>query len=207
MSGDPYVITSLEALDALYDAPRQTSLVKERDHVTEDYRRFIEAAPFALIATRGAQGIDISPRGDPAPLVSVDGPRRLLLPDRRGNNRIDTLRNLVADPEIGLIFLVPGVGETIRVRGRATITTDPALRERFEMRGQRPASVIDVRVTCVYFQCQKAIARSRLWDPEARVLRDSLPSTGSMLEAMSEGGIDGAAYDAEYPERMARTIY
>lgn len=205
---DPYVVTSEAALDGLYGAPVKRSLVKELDHVSEHYRAFIDAAPFAAIASVGPEGMDCSPRGDPPGFIHVADPRTLLIPDRRGNNRLDTLRNLVRDPRIALLFLIPGIGETLRVNGRARITADPDLCARFAMNGKPPRTVIVVAVERVYFQCQKALARSRLWRAEAQIPRSALPSTGSMLEALStDEPFDGAAYDAGYPEHMRKTIY
>jgi hypothetical protein len=204
MSGE---ITTRAALAALYGTPREAALVKELDHVSDDYAALIGAAPFAVLATVGAAGIDVSPRGDPAPVVTVLDPKTLALPDRRGNDRTDSLLNILEDPRVALLFLIPGIGETLRVQGRATISADPALLARFEMEGKAPRTVLLIAVETVYFQCRKAPVRSRLWDPEAQVARESLPSTGRMLERMSRGGIDGAAYDAEYPARMRKTIY
>lgn len=202
-----HLLTSEADLVALYGEPKQTSLVKELDHISEDYRAFIEAAPFVVLASVGPEGLDTSPRGDPAPVAHVLDPKTLAIPDRRGNNRLDTLKNIVRDPRVALIFLIPGIGETMRVNGRAVISTDPELLGRYEMQGKQPRSVILVTAERVYFQCQKALARSGLWKPEVQIARTSLPSTGSMLQKMSAGSIDGAAYDAEYPERMKRTIY
>lgn len=200
-------IASEAALAALYGEPGITSLVKELDRISEDYRAFIEAAPFVVLATVGPEGLDASPRGDPAPVAHVLDERMVAIPDRRGNNRIDSLRNIVRDPRVALLFLIPGVGETIRIQGRARISVAPDLLARFAMDGKPPRSVLLVSVERVYFQCQKALRRSRLWEPDAQVGRAALPSTGAMLERMSAGEVDGAAYDAEYPERMRRTIY
>ncbi len=207
MAGDEHLLTDDAALSAVYGAPGAASLVKELDRISEDYRAFIEAAPFVVLTTFGPDGLDASPRGDPAPVAYVLDDRTLAIPDRRGNNRIDSLRNLVQDPRVALLFLIPGIGETIRVQGRAAISVAPDLLERFAMEGKPPRSVLMIAVERVYFQCQKALKRSRLWEPDARIERAALPSTGAMLERMSRGEIDGAAYDAEYPERMQRTIY
>ncbi len=200
-------VTSLAELEALYARPGTTSLVKELDHISDDYRAFIEATPFVVLATAGAHGLDVSPRGDPAPVAHVLAPRALALPDRRGNNRIDSLRNILVDPRVSLLFLIPGIGETIRVRGRARISVAPDLLEAHAMDGKPPATVLLVTVERVFFQCQKALRRARLWEAEAQIPRTALPSTGLMLERMSRGAVDGAAYDAAYPERMRRTIY
>ncbi|MDG2481772.1 MAG: pyridoxamine 5'-phosphate oxidase family protein [Alphaproteobacteria bacterium] len=202
-----HLITSLEALEAHYGAAVPLSLTKELDHISDHYRAFIEAAPFVAIASSGQGGLDCSPRGDPAGFVRVTSPRTIMLPDQRGNNRLDTLKNIVGDPRVALLFLIPGVGETMRINGQAVISTDPGLCAGFIMQGKTPASVIVVTVDSVYFQCQKALARSRLWDPDARVDRATLPTAGEMAEALSAEPFDGAAYDAAYPERMKTTIY
>jgi len=200
-------ITRLEELEALYGAPSRRSLVKEVDHIAAPYRAFIEHAPFVLVASSGPGGLDCSPRGDAPGFVRVVDPRTVQFPDRRGNNRLDTLRNLVADPRISLLFLVPGVGETLRINGTAAIDADPALCETFAVNGKPPRTVITVRVGRVYFQCQKALARSRLWDPHARVDRNALPSAGEILQALETEPFDGDAYDREYPQHMRNTIY
>lgn len=199
-------ITTLGELDALYGAPNPASLFKELDRLIPEYRAFIEASPFVLVATAGPGGTDCSPRGDPKGFVAIEDDRTLLMPDRRGNNRLDTLRNLIADPRISLLFLVPGVGETIRVNGRAEIDTGDALRARFAMQGKPPASVIRIHIERVYFQCQKALKRSGLWNPDTHVERASLPSAGDILKAVKPD-FDGAQYDADYPERLKKTIY
>lgn len=199
-------INTVEELEALYAPVNPTSLLKEIDYVNAHYARFIEAAPFVIISTAGPEGLDCSPRGDPAGFVRVQDPKTLLIPDRRGNNRVDSLKNIVRDPRIALLFLIPGVGTTMRVNGRARILTDDALRESFAMRGNPPVSVIRVTVESCYPQCQKALVRSRLWDAGAQVDRASLPSIGEMMQAI-DPGFDGAKYEAEYPARMERTIY
>jgi PPOX class probable FMN-dependent enzyme len=130
-----------------------------------------------------------------------------MIPDRRGNNRVDSLRNIVRDPRVALLFLIPGIGETMRVNGRAKLSTDPALRESFAMQGKVPACVIVVTAERVYPQCQKALVRSKLWDPASRIARSELPTVGEMLEALTKGSFDGRAYDAAYPERLKQTIY
>lgn len=203
----PHDVTTIDELEALYGEAVPTSRMKELDHISDHYRRFIEASPFMILATSGPEGLDCSPRGDPKGFVRVRDRRTLLIPDRRGNNRIDSLRNIVRDPRVALLFLVPGVGETMRVNGRARLTTDPALLESFAMEGKLPRTVIAVKAESVYPQCQKALVRSRLWDPAAHIERSQLPSIGEMMEAISGGGFDGKAYDAAYPERMKQTIY
>lgn len=203
----PWQVTSIAQLEALYEAPSPRSLIKEIDHISDHYRAFIERAPFVVVATCGPEGLDCSPRGDPPGFVRVQDAQTLLIPDRRGNNRLDTLRNLVRDPRISLLFLVPGVGETMRINGRAMITADPGLRDTFAIQGKLPTSVLVVTVERIYFQCQKALARSRLWSPEAQIPRSELPTIGQMMEALAPGEFDGASYDASYPEHMRKTIY
>ena len=200
-------VTTIEQLEAIYGEPHSRSLVKELDRISDHYREFIEHAPFVAVATCGPEGLDCSPRGDPPGFVRVVDEQTLMLPDRRGNNRIDSMRNLVRDPRISLLFLIPGVNETMRINGRADIVTDPALLESFAMNGKLPRSVLVVTVDRIYFQCQKALVRSRLWDADAQIPRSDLPSTGKMLEALSKDGFDGEEYDRNYPKHMQKTIY
>lgn len=200
-------LTSLEQLEALYDKPLSRSLFKEIDHLSTHYRAFVEKAPFVVVATNGPEGLDCSPRGDPPGFVHVVDEKTVLIPDRRGNNRLDTLRNLVADPRISLLFLIPGVNETLRINGRAGLVTDPELCASFTMQGKVPKCVIVVTVESVYFQCSKALLRSRLWDAEMHIPRSVLPSAGEILEALCQEPFDGKAYDAGYPEHMKKTIY
>ena len=200
-------ITSIEQLEAIYGAPLPQSIAKEIDYISDHYRAFIEKAPFVAMATCGPEGLDCTPRGDPPGFARVADDRTVLLPDRRGNNRIDSLRNLVRDPRISLLFLIPGVNETLRINGRAGISVDPDLCASFAMQDKLPRSVLVVSVERIYFQCQKALVRSRLWDAEAQIPRAELPSTGTMLEALSEIEFDGEAYDRNYPQRLQKTIY
>ncbi len=201
------LVTTEEQLAALYGEPMPVSITKEVDEVSDWHRAFIEASPFVVIGTAGPEGLDCSPRGDPAPVVRVLDERTLAIPDRRGNNRLDTLRNIVRDPRVALLFLIPGVGETIRVNGTAVIATDEDLRAGFTHAGKVPASVIVVSVGTIYHQCSKAVVRSKLWDPDSHVPRDSLPTTGQLMEQLTAGETDGAAYDAAYPERLRATLY
>ena len=200
-------ITSEAELDALYDEPVPTSILKEVDRITDDYRKLIAASPFAILATSGPEGLDCSPRGDPRGFVRVADPKTLMVPDRRGNNRIDSLRNIVRDPRVALLFLIPGIGTTMRVNGRAYLSTDQELCASFTMEGKNPKRVVMIRVERAYTQCQKAIVRSRLWDPAMHIAKSELPTVGEMMERLSNGEFNGKAYDAEYPERMKRTIY
>jgi uncharacterized protein len=202
-----HLVTSVEQLAAIYGEPHGPAVVKEIDHVNAEYRAFIEAAPFCAMGTSGSEGLDCTPRGDPPGFVRVRDEKTLLIPDRRGNNRIDSLRNLIGDPRIALLFLIPGCSETIRVNGRAAISIDPALCESFVFAGKTPRSVIVVTVERVYFQCAKAIVRSKLWDPATQVDRKSLPSTGTILAGITNGAFGGPEHDRTAPERMKATIY
>ena len=204
---DQHTITSIAQLEAIYGLPAGAAVVKEIDHVSPEYRAFIEASPFFVLASNGPEGVDASPRGDEPGFVRVADDKTLLIPDRRGNNRVDSLRNIVRDPRVSLLFLVPGVGETFRVIGRASISTDPALTETFVFAGKTPRAVIVVKVESVYFQCSKAIVRSKLWDASRHVERKSLPSNGTILAAITKGEVGGEQYDREYPERLKATIY
>jgi uncharacterized protein len=207
MQQNDHRVTTLEALEALYDKPYGPSIVKEIDHINADYRKFIEAAPFFALATSGPEGLDCSPRGDASGFVRVQDEKTLLIPDRRGNNRIDSLRNIVGDPRVALLFLIPGVGETIRVNGRAGISTDPALAQSFAVNGKAPRTVIVVAVERVYFQCSKAIVRSKLWDPARHVARASLPTAGTILAGISGGKVGGPEHDRNKPQRIKETLY
>lgn len=217
-------VTSVDALELLYGAAVPRSRAKELDHISEHYGAFIQKAPFVVVATSGPEGLDCSPRGDPPGFARVHDDKTVLIPDRRGNNRLDTLRNIVRDPRISLLFLIPGIGETMRINGRAEISTNAELCESFALNEKLPRSVIIVSVERIYFQCQKALARSGLWEAETQIPRSDLPSTGTMLEALlnagpnaaSDGGggdgdfdgdFDGEEYDRNYPEHMRKTIY
>ena len=200
-------VRTIEELEALYGEPVPTSITKELDHLLPEHRAYVEASPFVLLATAGPCGLDCSPRGDPAGFVRVADERTLLLPDRRGNNRLDSLRNIVVDPRVALLFLVPGVNVTLRVNGTAVLSTDGELRQGFAMGDKLPATVIVVTTTAVYTQCPKALIRSALWDPAKHRDATALPSVGQIMERITGGEIDGAALDAAYPERVRQTIY
>ncbi len=202
-----HIVTDPAALQALYGEPGITSLAKVADHIHPHYARMIEAAPFAVLATVGPHGLDTSPRGDAAGFVAIEDDRTLLLPDRRGNNRIDTLRNIVADPRIALLFLIPGVGETLRVNGTGVVSIDPALLDRFAVDGKRPRSVLVITVQSAFFQCSRAVIRGGLWDAGRQIGRSALPSTGTILADLSRGEVDGQVYDRDLPGRVATTLY
>jgi PPOX class probable FMN-dependent enzyme len=201
------IIRTVEELAAIYGEPVPTSIIKELDHISDDHRQFIEAAPFVIVATSGPEGLDCSPRGDPAGFVRVVDDKTLLIPDRRGNNRVDSLRNLVRDPRIALLFLIPGIGETLRANGRAVLSSDLELRESFAIGSKVPACVIVVTVESVYTQCPKALIRSKLWDPETQISRSALPSAGQILQNITCGEIEADAFDEAYVVRVKDTIY
>src|SRR5438105_3598216 len=202
-----HIVTSLEALDRLYGQPYGPSIAKEADRITTHYRAFIEAAPFFALASSGPDGLDCSPRGDAPGFVRVGDEKTLLIPDRRGNNRIDTLRNILHDPRVALLFLIPGCGETIRVNGRAQISTDPALTQSFVVDGKIPRSVIVVGVDRIFYQCAKAIVRSKLWDASRHIDRKMLPTAGTILADLTQGKLGGAEHDRAAPERLKATLY
>ena len=202
-----HAIESLAELEALFGPVGEASLRKEVDYLHPHYQAVIKASPFAVLATAGPGGLDASPRGDPPGFVEVRDDRTLLLPERRGNNRIDSLRNILVDPRVALLFLVPGVGETLRVNGRATISVEPALLERFLVNGQPPRCVLVISVETALFQCARAISRSNLWSPVDVAAPRPVPTPGQMLEALTQASIDGATYDRELPERQRTTLY
>jgi PPOX class probable FMN-dependent enzyme len=204
---DPHLVTSTSQLEALFGSASEASLRKEAASLHAVYRAWIEASPFAVLATSGPGGLDASPRGDPAPLVTIVDPHTLLLPERRGNNRIDSLRNILHDPRVALLFLIPGVGETLRVNGTARILVEPGLLQRLSLHGAPPKCVIEIEVQAVFFQCARALQRSRLWEPANGEALASVPTAGAMLAALTDAAIDGAAYDRDLPERQRRTLY
>ena len=203
----PHAIETVAQLEALFGQPGEASLRKEVSFLHPVYQALIAASPFAVLATTGPGGLDASPRGDPPGFVVVQDEKTLLLPERRGNNRVDSLRNIVADPRVALLFLIPGVGETLRVNGRGRITVAPALMARFEVDGKPPQCVIEIQVETVYFQCARAIQRAKLWTPVAADARRDVPTAGAILSALTDSAFDGAAYDRELPARQQATLY
>jgi PPOX class probable FMN-dependent enzyme len=205
---DPHLICSMKQLEALFGEVNPLAIAKELTALNETYARWIAASPFAVLATIGSGGLDCSPRGDPpGQLVHFLDDQTLVFPHRRGNNRNDTLRNLVENPALAVLFMIPGVGDCLRVNGEATITTDPELLAGFEMNGKRPVCAIRMRVAAVYFQCKKAVHRAGLWQADQPQNDNSIPTAGDMLRAAVEADFDGQAYDAAYPARMKETLY
>ncbi len=200
------VITTPEALRAIYDQCSEASLVKVTRRLTAEYQRMIEASPFVAVATSGPGGLDCSPRGDAGQVVFVDTDTTLLLPDWRGNNRVDTLENLIHDPRIALMFLIPGSTSTLRVNGTAQITNDEAMVNRFTMDGKHPRTVAVITIGEVYFQCARAVMRADLWNPERAVDPKSLPTAGQMLKA-AKADFDAETYDREWPDRAKKSMW
>jgi uncharacterized protein len=201
------MLTRIEEREALYGPPLERAVLKEIGHVSEDYAAFIAASPFVAMSTAGPEGLDCSPKGDAPGFVRIVDAHTLAIPDRPGNNRIDSLRNIVRDPRVALLFVIPGVGETLRVNGHASISDDATLLASFAVNGRAPRTVILVQVESVYFHCSKALVRSDLWNPDKHVARSSLPSAGDIFEHISGGAFDGQSYDRELPGRVKATLY
>lgn len=207
MSANDAVVSSVEQLERLYGEPMPTSLVKEIDHINEGYRKLIEAAPFVVIATSGPGGLDCSPKGDAPGFVRIVDDKTVMIPDRPGNNRLDGFKNLMSDPRIALLFLIPGCAETLRINGRATVSVDPALRESFAVNGKPARAVLIVAVESIFFHCAKAIVRAKMWDAKSQIDRKSLPSTGTIIAELSGGKMGGDQYDKEAPARIQAALY
>jgi PPOX class probable FMN-dependent enzyme len=201
------IISTIDELESIYGKPVAVSLVKEVNWVTPHYRAYIEASPFAVLASAGPEGLDCSPRGDVAGFVRVHDSRTLMLPDRRGNNRVDSLRNIVRDPRVALLLMIPGVGNTLRINGRAHLSTAPDLLTSFAIEGKTPRSVIVMVVDAVYFQCTRALLRSELWNPARHVDPKTLPSAGQILAALSQNQVGGDDFDQAWPERARQAMW
>jgi len=204
---DNPTVTTADELATHYARPLERVLKKELDHVDALGRAFIAASPFLVLATGGEAGLDCSPKGDQPGFVQVaDDGRTLLIPDRRGNNRLDGLKNIVEDPRIGLIFFIPGANETYRVNGRAHVSADPSLRRRFAVDGKEPATVTVVAVEQAFPHCPKALVRSNLWRAAGGGRPKEAPNLGDFAAARNPG-TDADAYNAEYAQRMPRELY
>ena len=204
---DDHIIRDLERLEALYGEVNEVSALKEVGYLHPVYAAFVKTSPFAILATTGPHGLDASPRGDAPGFVEIVDDKTLLLADRRGNNRIDSLRNILSDPHVALLFLIPGIGETLRVNGTAEISVDPQLLERFTIGDKPPRTMLVIHIESVFFQCSRALIRSELWNPDKHVPRSALPSTGQMLAAVTQDRIDAETYDRELPPRLKATLY
>lgn len=201
------ILTSVDELEAIYGLPGEASLVKELGHLIPQYEQLIEASPFVALATAGPDGLDCSPRGDLASFVRIQDKRTLLMPDRHGNNRADSLKNIIRDGRVGLLFLIPGSGTTLRINGRAVVSVDPDLCASFAMEGKPARSIVIITIDAVYFQCARAIHRSDLWNGEKHVDQKTLPTPGEILQATSRARIDGESYDREWPERARNSMW
>ena len=203
-----HVIGTVEALRGSYGEPSARAVAKSLDRLDRHCRRFIELSPFVVLASAGADGrVDCSPRGDPPGFVTILDDRTVLLPDRLGNNRVDSLRNVLENPHVGMLFMIPGVDETLRLNGRATLTTDAARLEPLAVNGRAPRSGLLIEVEEVFLQCTKALARSRLWVEDSRVDRKAaLPRFVQML-ADHVGLPDGEAVDREIRAKVRKTLY
>lgn len=201
------VIDSVEQLEAIYGHPGETATAKVTRHITPDYRALINASPFLALATCGPEGLDCSPRGDLPGFVRIVDKKTLYIPDRRGNNRIDSLRNIVRDPRVALLFFLPGLGNLMRVNAQGHITIDEDIVQSFAIDGKTPRSVIVARVDEVYFQCARAIVRSELWNPSRFLEPDTLPTAGEILANITENRVGGESYDREWPERASKTLW
>lgn len=199
------MIETIEDLEALYGVPNEMSTRKVADRMVPVYRDWISRSRFCVLSTVGPEGSDGSPRGDDGPVVTEIDERTLAMPDWRGNNRMDSLRNIVRDPRVSLMFMVPGSNNVVRLNGRAHVTAEAKMLDRFAREAARPRSVIVIEIAEIYFQCARALVRSRLWT--AGDESDGLPSAGDMLAAMTDGEVGGKDYDADWSERAKRTLW
>lgn len=198
-------IENIETLESLYGRPGAPSLRKVAHGLTPLYRKWIMASRLCILSTVGPEGVDGSPRGDEGPVVLELDPQTVALPDWRGNNRLDSLRNIVRDPRVALMFFVPGSNTVIRLNGRARLTADESLRARFERQGKHPATVIVIEIAEIYTQCARALMRARTWSSGDE--SDGLPSAGEILAEASQGEEGGARYDREWGARASKTMW
>lgn len=202
-----HIVSDADALSALYGQPQERSVRKQRDRLDDYSRAFIAASPLLIIGTQGPEVADNSPRGDFPGFVKVLDDHTLLIPDRRGNNRLDSLRNIIRNPAVGLIFMVPGIAETFRVNGDAVISSDPTLLEMFTVQGKAPRTVLVVTVKEAYIHCSRALIRADLWNPAKFARPGSVPSFGTIMAAHTCGFVDAAALDEENKVRVPQTLY
>ncbi len=204
---DTSKIETLDALCELYGPVNPNSLAKETPQLTPEYQKWIEAAPFFALASIGPSGLDCTPRGDAKgqAFLVLDN-KTLVVPDRRGNNRLDTLKNIIADPRVALLFLVPGINEALRINGNAHITTSPEILERFTVKDKLPVSAIVVDIETVYYQCARALKRAQLWDASSQVPTNEVPTAGQMNKG-AQPDFDAEAYDGDLQARQAKTLY
>ncbi|SDT40056.1 pyridoxamine 5'-phosphate oxidase family protein [Pseudomonas prosekii] len=201
------MVDSIAALEAIYGQPHDRAVRKQIAFLNEDYQAMVRASPLIIISSVGPEGMDGSPRGDAPGFVRIIDERTLVIPDRPGNNRIDTLRNVVLDPRVSLLFIIPGIGETLRVNGTAKISAEPTLLESFAVNGKPARTVLLVTVDAAYFHCSKAIVRSELWNPERFLDRSALPTAGAFHKRLNDGQFDADTYDREAPARVRDSLY
>lgn len=201
------VIKTVAEIEAIYGAPGTASLVKVSDHITPEYRKWIASSSFCALATVGPEGVDASPRGDAGEVAFELDTKTLAMPDRRGNNRMDSLRNIVRDGRVALMLLTKGSSTVTRVNGRAEVSIAPDLLQRFEVKGKLPRSVIVIHIEEIYFQCARAVMRAELWDQEHWPNLSDLPTAGQILQAQTAGDLDGEAYDKEWPDRAEKSMW
>ena len=201
------MIDSIEALEAIYGLPHERAVRKQIGFLNEDYQAMVRVSPLVIVSSVGADGLDNSPRGDKPGFVRILDERTLALPDRPGNNRIDTLRNVLQDSRVSLLFIIPGIGETLRVNGTATISAEPQLLESFAVNGKPAKTVLLVTVEAAFFHCSKAFVRSDAWNPETHLSRSALPSAGAFHKRLNDGQFDAETYDREAPKRVSDTLY
>ena len=198
------MIETIKELEALYGTPAEASQVKVAHEITPSYRRFIEASPFVALTTVGPEGTDCTPRGDKGQVVFIEDNHTLALPDRRGNHRLDSLRNVVRDPRVSLMFMVPGSNTVVRVNGAGKVTADAALLAKYTTQGKAPRTVLLIKIEELYFQCARAVIRADLWSGAAA---PDLPTAGDILAEMTSGKFDAKTYDETWPERAAKTLW
>jgi PPOX class probable FMN-dependent enzyme len=198
-------VSTISALEALYGTAAPASLRKVATHLTPGYRRWIMASKLCVFCTVGPEGVDASPRGDDGPVVLELDANTLALPDWRGNNRLDSLRNIIEDGRVALMFMVAGSNNVVRVNGRAVLTDDADLRQRFARQGRTPVTVAVISITEIYFQCARALLRAGLW-AEAGQTPD-VPSAGDLLAEQTGNEINGTVYDADWAARAAKTMW
>lgn len=200
------ILKTVAELESIYGETSEASLIKVSDRLTQGYRQMMEASPLVVLATGGPEGLDCSPRGDPGQVITIKDERTLILPDRRGNNRIDSLRNIVRDGRVALLFLIPGSNSTLRVNGRAEISVDADLLASLAIEGKLPRSAIVITIGEIYFQCARALMRARVWDSEAWPDLAELPTPGSLMRELKQD-FDSQTYDREWPERAKTSMW
>lgn len=205
---EKYLVRSIEELNELYGAVNEVSIFKVKDRLDDNAKKFIESSPFVVLATTNSDSeLDCSPRGDRAGAVRILDEKTLLLPDRRGNNRTDSLKNILENPNVALIFFVPKINETFRVGGTAQISVAPDLLEQFSVEGKMPKTVLIITIREAFVHCSRALVRSDFWHPGKHDSWKDVPTMGKILAANMNGNLDADEYDRELPERVRKTLY